>query len=197
MRRAVISLSLVAVIALAGPAAAQEAHESLGEDPLVLAAFYECKPGPLVNGVRTWREVTTLMFLGVGRFGQATLVTAAFFDGHGNGLAKTQLTVATADLDEVNVCRTIEAAGIVPAPQAGSILIFGPTSYCWMKNLLGKFSVNVNEPFNGRVDGIAKTECRVVPSSAQPVQGQGGLIERLNLLTFVSPILIEGTADED
>ena len=41
-------------------------------------------------------------------------------------------------------------------------LMGGPSSFPvhgWVKNLLGKFFVNNDEPFDGRVTGIAKTEC--------------------------------------
>jgi hypothetical protein len=35
----------------------------------------------------------------------------------------------------------------------------------FIKNLTGKFFKNVDEPFDGRVTSVAKTECRTVPDT--------------------------------
>jgi hypothetical protein len=80
--------------------------------------------------------------------------------------------------------------------QAGliEIVAFG-AAYCWVKNVLGKFVVTENEPFKGRVDGLAKTQCRVVPFFAG--ESLSDFNEQLALQNppRVDPILIEGTAD--
>ncbi len=57
----------------------------------------------------------------------------------------------------------------------------------------GKFFVNVDEPFDGRVTGIAKTECRGVPLSVTAPAEIQALFLAENP-PFVSEILIEGTA---
>ncbi len=69
----------------------------------------------------------------------------------------------------------------------------GTGGYGWVKNLLGKFSVDVDEPFDGRVTSIAKTECRGVPLSVtSPAEVQAKFIAADP--PFVSEILVGGTA---
>ena len=203
MKRLLLSIGVAAATALGGQAAAQPV-ESEGEESTLQTCFYECKPGPVVRGIPTWQEVTTLMLVNLnpGNASSRRFGTLVILDGRANFIAGVPYDVGPLDFDEVNVCRTLEAAGI-PAPQAGVIhvisdnLAFGATPYVWMKNLLGKFFTNVNEPFAGRVTGIAKTECRLVP-----VKVGGSGIPLIISSQFdssgaptIDPILVEGTSD--
>jgi hypothetical protein len=64
-----------------------------------------------------------------------------------------------------------------------------------MKNLLGKFFVTVDEPFNGRVIGLAKAECRLAPPSVTDIPTI--LVKVITQQPpVVQPILIEDTADQ-
>jgi hypothetical protein len=174
----------------------QEASaESLGERNRVLTCFYECKDGPQPD---YWVEVTSLMLVNPANRGmQADVV---LFDGNQNILGVAQTALSAGDLDEINICRTLYANGL-PVPPAGAIGIAvddpqgtGGT-YGWVKNVVGKFFKTVDEPFEGRVTGIGKTECRVVPESAataadlqQKVAAQGAPV--------VAPLFIEDTGPD-
>jgi hypothetical protein len=170
--------------------------ESLGETGLVLVGFYECKDGPTPG---TWAEVTSLMLTNASnRYISGTIV---FLDGNQNIIAHSPIELSPEDLDEINVSRTLEAGG-VPVPSAGmiEIILYDPDGgevggvYGWMKNVVGKFFKVVDEPFDGRVTGVGKTECRVVPPSVTTRAEIEGKI-----LASGSPeidaILIEGTDD--
>ncbi len=126
-----------------------------------------------------------------------------FLDGNELIIGAADTLLSPKDLDEVNVCRTLQNAVGLPVPQAGLIEVVlsigapfdggGTGGYAWVKNLLGKFFVNVDEPFDGRVTGIAKTECRGVPLSVTaPAEIQAKFIAADP--PFISEILIEGTA---
>jgi hypothetical protein len=196
------SVLLALITAVGAPALAQEPAEvdSLGEVSRHQLAFYECKPGPAVGGVATWREVTTLMLAAPTRESTAFVavgVTVIFFDGNANPIAQVINSVKHGDLDEINVCRTLHAAGI-SVPQAGLIQMFSSLTglrgyYCWVKNVLGKFFVTENEPFKGRVDGIAKTQCRVVPPSQVDVSALG---QAVSVAPLANQILVEGTGGD-
>jgi len=144
----------------------------------VLTCFYECKPLPTGSG---FQEVTTLM---VTNSAPASATGASdrfanvvFVDGNERVLAKTQLKLSPRDVDELNVCATLEV-GIGFAPSAGLIQVAtsgdpkknSPDNTeavdTWMKNLLGRFRPAdpadpiTFEPFqSGRVTSIAKTQC--------------------------------------
>ena len=214
MRRLLFPI-LFSIIILNGRALAQQ--ESLGEQSSVFTCFYECKPGPTVRGTPTWQEITTLMLVNqahsdipppVPLFVENTrVVRLAILDGNENLLARTQVDLSKGDLDEINICRTLQASNITP-PQAG--VIFGAVSIgtvagpdprggvsAWVKNLLGKFFVTVDEPFAGRVSGLAKARCeRVPPSIANFVD----VSIEYSLLGFlfdgIPAILVEGTDDD-
>jgi hypothetical protein len=214
MNRQLLSIGFAAATAFCGEAIAQQAQfvQSLGELSSVFSCFYECKPGPLVNNVATWQEVTTLKLANQSnRFMVASIL---LLDGNQRIRARTATSLSGEDLDEVNVCRTLQQGGIVPPeqglievlltaqplpplPPGGSVPDVQPEfgSYGWMKNLLGKFFVTENEPFRGRVIGIAKAECRLAPLSVTSIP-----IILSKVITQQPPevqaILIEGTADE-
>ena len=101
------------------------------------------------------------------------------------------------DLDEVNVCRTLHAEGVA-VPSAGMVRIgvSGSGIYAWVKNLSGKFFKTVDEPFAGRVTGVAKTECRVIP---QTVVDLTDLFDKVSAQQPEPPIVqlicVEDTAD--
>ena len=144
----------------------------------VLTCFYECKPLPTGSG---FQEVTTLMVTNSASpiAGAVTdrFANVIFVDGNEKVLAKTRLRLSPRDVDELNVCATLEI-GIGFAPSAGLIQIatsLDPVGNSpdnteavdtWMKNLLGRFrpaspdDPSTFEPFqSGRVTGIAKTQC--------------------------------------
>ena len=54
-------IGLVVLLGAATQANAQFAPPSGGEIGSFLKCFYECKPGPNVQGVGTYQEITTLM----------------------------------------------------------------------------------------------------------------------------------------
>lgn len=169
---------------------------SSGEMSEVMSCFYECKPGPTVGGIPTWREVTSLMLVNQSPT-QPALALIGILDGNERILAGAQVDLSPLDLDEINICRTLFAAGL-PVPQAGlveiAVPVNPPTVYGWIKNLLGKFNVNVNEPFAGRVDGVGKTQCRGVPPEVARAQQVLGIFDQSGA-PVILPVLIEDTAD--
>lgn len=75
------------------------------------------------------------------------------------------LTPVPPDLQVYNVCEYLnDIPGILQVPQEGLMIVvsddFGV--YGWAKNFLGKFFVGHPDPFDGRVDSIAKLEARLV-----------------------------------
>lgn len=166
--------------------------ESVGEVSPVFSCFYECK-----RRANTWLELTTLMLVNQSAK-QPLTAEILFVDGHQNPIARTSTNLSPEDLDEMNVCETLDKGGIA-VPPAGVIevvLSAGTTgvpvggAYGWVKNLTGTFTRSVPEPFEGRVTGIAKTECRLVgPNVVTPSE------IRAKSAPTIQPILIEGTAE--
>ena len=238
-----------------------------------LSCFYECKPGPMVDGKPTLREITTLMLGSSGGREMVPYATTSgpmiegpgieanirIYDGNQNLVATTFTLLSANDLDEINICATIRNAtsegclgdeqgpcdegpaccpglfcagvngtsecreataqqagaggGPGPGPQAvpeagliridlfdenerrattSALIPDGPPPppppppvHVWVKNLLGRFFVERDEPFEGRVTGIAKTQCMIGPPSA--------LV--LHHGIHVDPVLVENTAD--
>ena len=195
MKKQLVSLGLATAMLVSGQAMAQF-PPSGGEAGLVLSGFYECKQGPVIGGIPTFQEVTTLMLTNESPT-FPTAVALGFMDGNANMLAHSILNLAEEDLDEINICHTLFLNGIAP-PSAGKIDIVAlaspvgplPSSYCWMKNVLGKFFANNPEPFQGRVSGIAKTECRVVPEEIAPFPA---VRDKVLSSPQVEPSIIENT----
>ncbi len=193
MRRLLMSIGFVTAAAFSNPAIAQ-APPSGGESSFVLSCFYECKEGPVVRGIPTFQEITTLIITNESPFFPVGAVVG-FLDANERVLAHSFLDLSEEDLDEINVCHTLFLSGIVPPP-VGKIDIVTvpvgplPGTYAWVKNLLGKFFSNNPEPFQGRVTGIAKTECRVVPEEVAPFS-----VVRDKVLNSpeIPPILVERT----
>lgn len=193
MKYTSLTLSAAMAIAVGFSTNALAQEESLGERSEVLSCFYECKDGPRPD---YWVEVTSLML--VNPANRDMLATVVLLDGNENMIAYVEDDLSAEDLDEINICRTLEAANIVP-PSAGMIEIaladpddVGGT-YGWVKNVVGKFFKTVDEPFDGRVTGIGKTECRVVPPS---VTTPDEILDKIIVQNppEIQPILIEGTA---
>lgn len=177
--RKLLAVSSAVVGALASP---QMASAQIANGPEVLACFYECKPTKTRPGVvpTSWMETTTLMVANenppvVGPTG-AHLVTHVahllFVDGNEKEILHTRTALTGWDLDEIHVCRTLNKNGVAPPP-AGLVQIgiepvtaaeyFGGVDV-WIKNLLGKFSFQANDPFvSGSVTSLGKTNCNVVP----------------------------------
>lgn len=100
------------------------------------------------------------------------------------------------DLDEINVCETLNFPGAVVPPAGVIEVVLSPTGgvYGWMKNLTGRFSKGVPEPFDGTVTGVGKVECRLVgPNVVTPAQI--GSDPRVIAAPFRKAVLIEGTAE--
>jgi hypothetical protein len=98
------------------------------------------------------------------------------------------------------VAENLESGGLAPPP-AGLIEILvsdpliGPADgvYAWGKNVLGKFRVDNPEPFEGRVTGIGKYECRVVPFEVRPEEA---VANACAAPIEVAAILVEETDDQ-
>ncbi len=178
---------------------------SLGEASAVIGCFYECKE---LND-RTWQEVTTLMIANFARGGNSAKL--AYLNGNQDIIATSAVLMSFEDLDEVNICRSLEAAGIRP-PSAGLVEILArdpilppdgipvPKAgvYAWMKNLTGRFFKNVDEPFKGRVTSVAKTECRMIPPNVLQFEELREKIEEAERsgVRQIQSILIEETGQD-
>ena len=199
--RSTVTVLALLGLAACGPAAAQ--GPSPGETSPLLACFYECKEGHEYED--TWQEVTSLMVesLEPGS-GQTTSIALVIRGGISAQppVARIDFTLGPNDLDEVNICRSLESAGL-PIPEAGLIEVMqrdvvlepgSPTArvYAWVKNLVGSFPKTINEPFQGRVQSVGKTECRVVPTETDEMRER---LEDVAGVTAIDPVLIEGTLD--
>lgn len=179
--------------------------ESRGEVSPVFSCFYECKQDKGRNP--RWLELTTLMLVNQSRDRLAAQIV--FFNGREAPIAKTSTPLSPQDLDEINVCETLNRGGVqvpsagvievvlgVPVPTPGTAPAFLPKggAYGWIKNISGKFTKSVDEPFEGTVTGIAKTECRVVGPNVITAKEILTIYNRTDIKS-VDPRLIEGTAD--
>ncbi len=195
---------LTSTIALGAILATQQATaqlESTGaEVSPVLSCFYECKPGPEIQGAETYRQITTLPIANNGRFAQT--VDVNFIDGNGKVIATTDVSLERRDVDELAVCNTIESITGSKPPRAGLVQIANfdafvqqrPSGvYSWIKNVSGKFFRTRPEPFDGRVTGIAKSECTYVASlevnDPDTIEAESGQAPS------GPPILVEDTDD--
>ncbi len=167
--------------------------ETRGEVSRVFSCFCECKPSGLQG---FWQEITTLMLVNQ----SATFPITAdvlYLNGNERPIASTTLELSPLDLDEINVCSTLEnGVGSFGVPQAGVIeVVLSPAGgvYGWVKNLTGRFNRLQPEPYLGFIWGVGKTQCRLVgPNVVTPDQ----LRPILNDTRRVEPVLIEGTEDD-
>lgn len=205
MRQCFILIFASFVIALTSHASAQQAPATGGEQSPIFSCFYECKAARSGDDDddddrrANWREVTTLMLANQSLRPANTRVV--FLDGNVNIIATSEVTLSGLDLDEVNVCRTLHAGGVA-VPSAGLIEVQITQQqqppggvYGWVKNVLGKFKTNKDNPFDGRVTGIAKTQCRVAPNS---VISTAELDQQVSLANApaIDAILIEDTGND-
>ncbi len=169
--------------------------ETSGEFSQVFSCFYECKTDRRGSN---WLEVTSLML--VNQTARIPLLAEIFFlDGNQRPIAQTRTDLSPLDLDEINVCETLEqglaAPGLGATPPAGVIeVVLSPTggAYGWVKDVVGKFKKGNVEPFDGTVNGIGKTECRLVgPNVTTPFE----LRQRLANAPAIDAILIEQTGE--
>jgi hypothetical protein len=205
---------LFAILALPGWARAQ----SPGEYGVLVACVYECKPGPSIDTggtpVATWQELTTIMLTQTSD--NSSCARTFYFDGNQNLVAISNIGLSPFDLDELNVCHTLDAGLAGPVPQAG-LVVFGSIApgggllpqyppfprpfytnvYAWGQNVLGKFRADNPEPFQGRADAVGNYECRVVPNQSSGYFGFNSLNNRTNgpAVPVIPPILIEQTAE--
>ena len=167
--------------------------ETQGEFSTVFSCFYECKEGKAMG---TWQEITTLMLVNQSARQNVT-AHILFFDGNERAVATTETILSPHDLDEINVCVSLDAGlgGLVPP--AGVIEVaLSPTGgvYGWVKNVIGRFPRFEPEPFRGRPTGIAKTQCRLVGPNVVTPQD---ILEKIRTRDVhrIKPILVEGTAE--
>ncbi len=193
-----LGIGLLVLFGAATQANAQFAPPSGGEVGAFLKCFYECKPGPDVQGETTYQEITTIML--TNQSPDPRLADIFYFDGQENCIAHSSVELSSVDLDELNVCHSLGLSGVVPPP-AGLVeiivtdpLIGGPADgvYAWGKNVLGKFRTDNPEPFEGRVTGIGKYECRVVPIEVRPEEAVANACQTP---LEVAPVLVEETED--
>ncbi len=167
--------------------------ETRGEVSRIFSCFYECKPAGLPGFMQ---EVTTLMLVNQSPRFRIT-ADVLYLDGNERPIASNKVDLSPLDLDEINVCATLES-GLGPngVPQAGVIeVLLSPTggAYGWVKNLTDRFPRGQIEPSLGFLWGVGKTECRLVgPNVATPKQ----LRPIIDDARVLQPILIEGTDDD-
>ena len=170
--------------------------ESSGEVSPVFSCFYECK---LDKKGGNWLEMTSLMLVNQSaRLGLRADIL--FVNGNQQPIARTATDLSPLDLDEVNVCVTLDKAGL-GVPPAGLIEVVlsvpgqnvpAGGAYGWVKNVIGKIPRDEPEPFHGKVSGVGKTSCRVVgPNVVRPED----ILQRSVGVPVVNPVLIEGTAE--
>ena len=170
--------------------------ESRGEFSTVFSCFYECKWEREGKQMGLWQQITTLMLVNPSAR-QTVQADILFTDGNENPVAWTKTELSPLDLDEINVCASLDDGAGAAVPSAGVIeVILSPTGgvYGWVKNVLGHFERFEPDPFKGSPTGIAKTQCRVVgPNAATPRQIRQELDSKR--VREIRPILIEGTAE--
>jgi hypothetical protein len=149
---------------------------SEGERSSVLSCFYECEPG-LRNDL--WGEITVLVLENQNAL-EDVAARVILLDGQATMIAQMPVPLGNEDVDMINVCRTLENAGI-QAPRAGAIEVIlreppgDPADanaigvYGWVKNFVGKFFVSQDDPFVGRIQGVGKTVCRITPPDVATV----------------------------
>lgn len=194
-----ILIALLLVCAGATGASAQPlAPPSGGEMAAVVKCFFECKEGPFVQGLPTFQEITTHMI--ANQSPDDRLADVYYFNGREQCVGHSSLELSSVDLDELNVCHSMLLAGVMPPP-AGliEILVTDPVGgvpadgvYAWGKNVIGKFRFDNPEPFEGRVTGIGKYECRLVPFE---VGAATAVAAKCPAPVEVPPILVEETDD--
>ncbi|MBJ21132.1 MAG: hypothetical protein CL933_17125 [Deltaproteobacteria bacterium] len=199
-RPVLMAAMLLTAAAYATTATAQFQTTGADVSP-VLSCFYECKPGPQIQGQNTYRQVTTLPIANNGEVFESVEVN--FIDGNSNVIATTRIDLDARDVDEMAVCNTIESITGSAPPRSGLIHIGNVSApglqevsgvYSWIKNVNGKFFADRPEPYEGRVTGIAKSECTYVASpevkeaSAVPIDGAQA--------PSGPPILVEDTSDD-
>ncbi len=192
-------IGFVVVFGAATQAGAQFHPPSGGETAAVLKCFYACKEGPLVMGVPTFSEITTLML--TNQSPDARFLDVYYFDGREGCVAHSGIDLSSVDLDELNVCHTLLFGGLVPPPAGLVEIIVSDTAapgtpgdgvYAWGKNVVGKFRSDNPEPFEGRVNGVGKYECRLVPDE---VGAQAAVAAKCLAPVEVGRVLVEETAE--
>lgn len=164
-----------------------------GEASSVFSCFYECKRGPFLLR-EFWMELTTLILANQRSKGDLT-AEILFLNANQRPIARTSTVLTPEDLDEINVCETLDKGGIT-VPPAGLIEVVVRNAagqpdigaYGWIKNLTGRFKISEAEPDFTKVTGIAKTECRLVGPN---VVSSGDITAKV--APTIRPVLIERT----
>lgn len=178
--------------------------------PSVQQCFYECKRD--ITGLR-FAEVTTLMIanenqpLTLGDHVERHSTRMVILDGQENVIAVTGTKLSPRDLDEINICATLQQTAGIVVPSAGLIQVAtldhtgtagvpkdGDGVAIWMKNVVGRFTPNQPEPFLGKVSGVGKTACKKVDPS---IVTATRLLADPEVLAApqLPPVLIEQTKD--
>jgi hypothetical protein len=146
-----ILLTLLGALLWSGASAAFDPGTgtfSSGEVSPLQSCFYECKQAylPTRLGIRGFVfEDTLLMLVNESPF-EFLDAQVLLMDGNETPRAAFRTQLSPEDLDEVNICRTFERAGIVPPP-AGVIEILTTATitslpeggaYAWIKEVLGR-----------------------------------------------------------
>jgi hypothetical protein len=176
--------------------------ESSGEVSRIFSCFYECKMDRTSTGVLRWTEVTSLMLVNQSVKRPIT-ADILFVDGHERPLARSRTALSPLDVDEINVCATLDDAGLFPVPAAAGFsplaglieVLLSPAGgvYGWVKNATGKIPRTRDDPMSGAVTGIGKTECRLVgPNVVTPAE-----LEQVLAVTpaVIPPVFIENTGE--
>ena len=136
-------------VSIAGAVDLGSGKATSGEISPVQSCFYECKqkrsPQSKYNALavagRTLED-SLLMLVNENLIDAFLIVQVGVFDGNQNLLLNFKSHLGQFDLDEINICRTLELAGVVP-PQAGvlEVLTFDQNGvpeggvYAWVKEL--------------------------------------------------------------
>ncbi len=156
----------------------------------MLSCFYECRGNPFY-----WSQVSTLTL--VNQSNSAAWANVLLFDSNQNCIATVNNYLHWVDLDEINLCETLNKGKIEP-PHNGVIQVrlgeFGgwdPTLVSgWVNNFVGIFPKGIPDPFAGVIQSTSKISCKFKNSVWNPGYPPCPPI-------YLNPILIEGTADEN
>jgi hypothetical protein len=164
-----------------------------GSNYAYLTCFYDCKQK--FRDERYWLELTTLVMLNRGSEREYKML---FFDGNQNAIAKSYIHLSDNDLDEMNVCATLDQAareGIIDeVPATGFISLklnkwyYSDNSLvsAWIKDITGYFRKTEFEvaQSTSAASGIGKTQCVTDYERYEHF-----------CVPCIEPILIDGTGD--
>ncbi len=186
----------------------------------VLTCFYECKPEqpPDFPATNPALQQTTTLMINNQNTPDAThsnthIAHIVFFDGNENPLARADVSLSGHDVDELNVCATIDAAnGTAREPSAGLIKIAVEDTALYqtqpsgapypagigvnatIKTLLGSFLPANPDPYDvaNKVVSIDKTVCNA--TSNDVVTAEFYETTEIQAVPLVVPQLLDSTS---